>query len=216
LITAQEQKRQVVEACAGPLEELGFRQQRTTLFVRELTDDILGCVSLGLKVYRDPDRRRISVTPTVGVRCHSLERLLAEINGQKFHRYDPPLTVSRLLGNLLPFHGQYWWSFNEPGGDPKATASRMVKLIGRYGLPYMQGLLSLASIHDALVNHPFKDTGGFLEMIPASVLLCGDRDAARSQVIQSLERFAGDRTLLAEEYRAFAQRFLAYTDRAPS
>jgi hypothetical protein len=99
LIGAQEQKRQILDACAVPLQELGFRRQRTELFVREPTGD-------------------------------------------------------------LPFRGQSSWSYTEPGGDPKATASRIVKLIGRYGLPYMQELVSLGALHDALVTHPFRNTRG--------------------------------------------------------
>ena len=212
MISAQEQKRQILDACAVPLQELGFRRQRTELFVRELTGDIYGGVGLALLVYRDPDRRLLAVTPYVGVRCHSLERLLSEINQTKYRRYDPPFTVSRLLGNLLPFRGQSSWSYTEPGGDPKATASRIVKLVGRYGLPYMQELVSLGALHDALVAHPFRNISGFLERIPTAVLLGGDRDAARAQVIKTLDRFSDDRTLLAEDYRAFAERFLAYTD----
>ena len=216
MIEAREQKRQILDACAGPLEELGFRRQQTNLFVRDLTDDIYGGVALGLHVYRDPDRRLISVTPNVGVRSDSLHRLLSKINGEKYHRYVPKFTLSRLLGNLLPFHGQSAWSFMEPGDPPKEKAGRMVMLIGRYGLPFMQDLSSLSSIHNALATHPFRNTGGFLERIPTAMLLTEGRAAARGWVVETLERFADDSTMLAEHYRAFARRFLAYTDQPRS
>jgi hypothetical protein len=135
----------------------------------------------------------LEVNPVVGVRLQALERVVAELLGERFHGYIPP-TVSVPLGYVMP-EGRYRpWLFGRdaPAVDAAARNDR-------------------ASL-SAVVNSMADGRAGIAaEQLafrrPAGYLLLGERGRAHAEVSDSLERLGDRGDLAARRFRRFASAF---------
>lgn len=129
---------------------LGFRKRIWGVFTRELSDEVLGWVGLNYSS-KHTLPGHVEMHPVIGVRHQDKERLVAELQEEKFHSYVPP-TASNPLDYLISQRGRYRsWPFQRAVEDEVATAD-MVGAVERYGLPYMDALVSREALSTALAG----------------------------------------------------------------
>ncbi len=190
-------------AWSAALAALGFVKRSGDISTRPVAKDVLGWLGLNRAVNRAD--ALLEVNPVIGVRHQELERIVAELLGQKFHRYNPP-TISIHLGYLMP-EGRYRpWLF----GDEKPVsdaASEMVQAIDAYGGGFMNKNASLETIVAAMEDSQVGIAEQLAFRRPVGYLLLGDLGRARDAVQVSLERLGDRRDPAAQRFRSFAAAF---------
>lgn len=191
---------QASEAWRTALASAGFKKRSGDVYTREVAQDVLGWLGLNRAVHRGDGL--LEVNPVVGVRHQALERVVADLLGERFHEYTPP-TVSVHLGYVMP-DGRYRpWLF---GGDVpvRDVAGAMVDAIAAYGVRFMQDRACL----DAVVESMADGRAGIAEQLafrrPVGYLLLGDPQRSREALRASLDRLADRRDLAAQRFRGFA------------
>ncbi|MCC6618869.1 MAG: hypothetical protein IT341_07500 [Chloroflexi bacterium] len=179
---------QMVAAMTAALRPMGFiRRQADGLFTIELAPDVLGWLGLNGATKWHPGA--VQVNPVIGVRHQVVERMVAELRGDRFHRYIPP-TVSIPIGYVMPERTFTTWLF-EPA-SMVAKAADLAAAVERYGLSAMHVARDLHGLldkmgqrwgfsHQNVYRRPviqwlLGDPDGALADAHASVAELGDRD----------------------------------------
>jgi hypothetical protein len=184
-----------------PLESLGFRKRAGQIYTIELAGDVVGWLGLN-KATRNRPSGQVEINPVVGVRHRHVERVVAELTRTKLHDYQPP-TVSTPIGYLLPNAKYTAWVVGE--GAPSDAIEDLTAALGAYALPFMQSLVSLAALRDAL------ERGLSLQpeyRLPVVVALSGRPEEAADIVREAVDELGGRKDGAAELYRRFAGAFL--------
>lgn len=149
------------------------------------------------------------VSPSVAVRYQPLERLVAELTGEKFHPYLSG-TLTSPLGNVPP-NRELCWFFFPADADPGPPVREMFGIIKGSAVPWMERHRSLESfIDDLKANFATGDSKRL--RLPAAYYLKGECDLARALVMQGLERIGDGSGPVSTQYRRFAQALLARLD----
>ena len=127
-------------------EAAGFRKRGHQIFTLDLARDVLGWIGLNTATKR---RRpgEVEVNPVVGVRHTGVERLVAELRGEKPHAYVPA-TIATPLGYLMPERRYNSWVITAENAH--TTGAEMIAAITEYGIPFMQSMMSLDALARAL------------------------------------------------------------------
>lgn len=191
------------EAWRTALVSAGFRKRSGDVFTRAVAADVLGWLGLNRAVSRGDGL--LEVNPVVGVRHQALERVVAELLGERFQEYVPP-TVSVHLGYVMP-EGRYRpWLFggDAPVGD---VAGEMAGAIVTYGMPFMDERASLSAVVTSMAD----GRAGIAEQLafrrPVGYLLLGEPGRAREEVRASVDRLADRGDPAAQRFRGFASAF---------
>ncbi|WP_157574771.1 hypothetical protein [Jiangella muralis] len=184
------------------LQSLGFRKRVGMVFTREVAEGVLGWLGLN-RASRHLPAGAVEVNPVVGIRHQGIERLVAELRGEKFHAYQPP-TVSTPLGYLMP--GSHYRAWILDAVDPAGSVGGLIASIAKYGLPFMESGSTLTEICRFLD----QDLGFEHQLVyrrPAAWLLAGE--SARSLgMLDTAESDLGDRDdAAAVELRSFIAAF---------
>lgn len=183
------------------LAELGFKKRTGAIFTMELTANVLGWLGLN-RATRHRQPGEVEVNPVVGVRHQDVERLVAELRGERYHSYLPP-TVSIPLGYLFPEPRYRSWVLAPKGSE--LTAREMVSAIVEYGIPYMQSTIDLRQLCRELDR---KD--GFENLLvyrrPVAWFLSGDKLTAGQILEQSLAEIPDRKDAAAIEFRRFGEK----------
>ena len=143
----------------------------------------------------------LEINPVVGVRHQAVERLVAELKGEKFHAYIPP-TISLHVGYLMPEKRYHPWLFSE--SNVAETADALVSAVETYGVAFMKQ----HSVLDALAGLMASGEVGIREQLsyrlPIAYHLLGDDDRARGTLTSALEDLGERRDVAAERFHAFA------------
>jgi len=188
------------EAWRTALVSAGFRKRSGDVFTRQVAADVLGWLGLNRAVSRGDGL--LEVNPVVGVRHQVLERVVADLLGERFHEYIPP-TVSVHLGYVMPGGRYRPWLFggDVPVGD---VAAEMVGAIVACGLPFMDDRASLSAVVESMSD----GRSGVAEQLafrrPVGYLLLGEPGRAREEVRASLARLGEREDLAAQRFRGFA------------
>jgi len=184
------------------LEVAGFKKRAGQVFTREFGGELLGWLGLN-RATRHRSVGVVEVNPVVGVRHQGVERIVAELRGEKFHAYQPP-TVSVPLGYLMPERRYRGWVFGADGSAD--VAGDLASAVERYAVPFMEDAVQLPRLCELL-----DDGMGFDHQLvyrrPAALVLAGNERRALALVVQA-EEDLGDRSdAAATEMRAFAVAF---------
>lgn len=195
---------QAVEAVTTPLEGLGFRRRLAYgLFTIELAPDLLGWLGLN-RASQHYAGMAVELFAVVGVRHQGVERLVAELRGEKFHRYIPA-TVGGPLRNLLPAARRSTWIF-EAGARLDETAADMTEAVERFGLPALRSISGLAEL-----RRKIEEGWGFSHQLvyrlPVVCWLDGDEAGANDAIDAALAEVGERQDPAADEFRAFARAF---------
>ena len=193
--------RLVLDTVAPLLVPVGFKQRKTGIFTIQLSSEVLGWLGLNTATKHHPPGE-VTINPVVGARHQEVERLVAELRGERFHAYLPP-TISRALGHLIPEVRFKSWIANPEHAS--VVGADMVAAIGEYGLAFMKSLTTLEELRRALeppVRFFTEDQARYRR--PAVWLLSGEPGRAAEELDKSLAAI-GDRSAPADvEFRRFA------------
>lgn len=180
------------------LAQLGFRKRAGDVFTVELGGDVIGWLGLN-RANRHRPAGEMGINPVVGVRHQEVERIVADLRGEKFHAYIPP-TVSTSLGYLMPEHRYRAWVFGaQDGGD---HAAEMVDAVATYALPFMRRMTGLSELCGEL------DRGlGYEHQVvyrrPVAWMLSGNAAHALRVLEDSSGKLGARNDPAAEEFRRF-------------
>jgi len=190
---------------------VGFKKRAGQVFTRELGDDVLGWLGLN-RATRHRPVGEVEVNPVVGVRHQGVERVVAELRGEKFHAYQPP-TVNTSLGYLMPEQRYRGWVIDADGsaGAPEDLA----RAVEAYALPLMEASVSLSRLCELL-----DDGMGFDHQLvyrrPVAWLLAGDESRGLALIDEAEAGLGGRDDAAAVELRAFAAAFRERLGVSPS
>jgi hypothetical protein len=139
----------------------------------------------------------------VGVRDQELERLLAELRGERFRPYLPP-TVSTPLGYLMPEQWYKTWTFETLESVPE-QAKDMTEAIVAYGVPFMQQTSARDTLIATMRRRPANEM--FFYRLPVALWLEGASEESCEVVANALARIGNRYDDEAQRYRRFADRF---------
>lgn len=188
-------------AIADRLQDLGFKKRAGAVFTVDVADATLGWLGLNTASRHQPPGR-VEVNPVVGIRHQDIERIVAELRGDRFHPYLPP-TVNTPLGYLMPGSRYKAWLLDT---SDVAGEDNLVRAVAAYGLSFMRSGATLAEIRRLL------DEGlGFDHQLvyrrPVALAITGDI-AGSLQSIEAIEVELGDRNdAAAAQLRSFAAAF---------
>ncbi|MEO5535511.1 MAG: hypothetical protein ABIR17_10315 [Pseudolysinimonas sp.] len=184
------------------LRARGFEKRAGAIFTYTVSNDVIGWLGVNT-ARRHLVAGSVEVFPVVGVRHQGIERIVAELRGEKFHPYLPP-TVSSPLGQLMPDMRYKAWAIGPNDIDTKSD--EVVAAIEKFGVPFMESGSSLREI-DRLLNAGMGAQHQLIYRRPVSLLLLGDV-ARAMQVVDSSQEGLGTRDdPAATEFRSFADRF---------
>jgi hypothetical protein len=187
-------------ALREPLERLGFRKRAGQIYTVDLGNEVLGWVGLN-KASRHRQAGQVEVNPVVGVRHQPVERVVADLLGQKFHDYQPP-TVSSPIGYLMPERKYAAWVIGE-GSSPGAPED-LASAVAEIALPWMQSLRALPQLRQALE----EQMGHQPEYrLPVVLALVGEHAEAGEAVKRTLAQLGTRADAAADLFRKFAESF---------
>ena len=184
------------------LGSLGLRKRAGLVFTKNLDQEVIGWLGLN-KASRHLAAGQLEVNPVVGIRHQTIERVVAELRGEKFHAYQPP-TVSSPLGYLMPGSRYRGWLLGPD--DAADNADELVASFEAFGLPFIQSNSSLAAVCE-LLDQRFGYDHQIVYRRPVAWMLAGN--FSRSfQVLDEAEAKLGDRDdAAALEFRSFITAF---------
>ena len=185
---------------------LGYRKRSGEIFTLDLTADAIGWLGLNKAV-----RRRegvVEINPVVGVRHQVAERLLADIQREKFHPYTPP-TISVHLGYLAPENKYTPWLFDE-NHEPSVGVAKLAESVAVHGIPFMRANAGLEKLVQTLESSKFGVPEQTNYRLPIVYHLVGKDDLAEDFVERQLGKLEGRNDLAARAYREFSDCFLSY------
>jgi hypothetical protein len=191
----------VVGAADGRLAILGFKKRAGNVFTRSFDDYVVGWLGLNLATGRGDGR--LEINPVIGVRHQAVERLIAELHGEKAQSRAAP-TISVSLGYVLPEMRYTPWFFADERDVEPGTVS-LVAAVESYGIPFMERYGSLSGIVEAARSGLVPVPEQRVERLAVALVLTRDAAAALAE----LDAFAdgiGDRSdPAAARFRSFAR-----------
>jgi len=198
--------RMIRDAVTPVLENVGFKKRADLIYTIDLAEGAIGRVGLNNTSEHCP-RGEVEVNPVVGVRHQEVERLVAELSGEKFHAYLPS-TISTPIGYVMPEARYLKWIFN--AGCAEAEAADMAVAIEEYGLAFMRAHTDLKDICRALEPR----SGFMIEWLaiyrrPVAWYVAGDMSRASGELDKALADVGDRDDPAADEFREFAAAFRA-------
>jgi hypothetical protein len=195
-------RQEILRTVGEALAAAGYsRQGRAQVFTKPLHEDVLAWV--GLMADRADDGV-LEISPKVGVRHERLHRLVDRLAHRE--RSMAP-TVSIILGYLMPEKtSSVVWRFDDPALYAR-QAQNMVDSISEFGEPYVRSNLNLETLIATLLESGVWEYAR--KRVPAAYVLEGDTGRPRDFLEAELEKLAGRDDPADDDFRAYAERFLA-------
>jgi len=194
----------ITRAVKEKLHAFGFRKRADSFFTKEWSEETLGWVGLTEIVVRY--NSLLEVSPYIGVRNQPLEKVLADLTGQKFHTYNPP-TMATQLGYLMPQMDYTSWEF-EKHTNIASEVEVMVTAIIDYGQPFIDTHQTLHSLCEAMIDAGYGTCHPYAYRIPTAYFLLGEKKLAKDFLTTQLEELAKKDSLAADDYKQFANKLL--------
>jgi hypothetical protein len=193
----------VGKAAREDLAALGFRKRSGQIYTLNLAADVIGSLGLG-SATKYQSRGVVEVWPKIGIRHQSVERILAELEGYRFHPYAPP-TIGANLGYLMP--ANRWTTWTVDTADSTAAVRDLARAVRDHGMPFMRRNGNLKAIIAPMdANRSFEQHMVYRR--PIAWLLAGDRARARSWLRDEVIRLGDRIDLPAQQFRRFAAALL--------
>jgi hypothetical protein len=189
-----------VASLREPLEHLGFRKRAGEVFTVDLADQVLGWLGLN-HASRHMRPGEAEVNPVIGVRHQAVERLVAELRGQKFHEYRPP-TVSTPIGYVMPERRYAAWVFGPDRGA--VSAAELMAAVTDYGLPFMRSLVGLPALRES-IEQGLSHYGDY--RLPVVLAMMGHLGDATAAMARAVDQLGDRRDPAAQQLRHFAEQF---------
>lgn len=179
------------------------------IYTMEIAPDVIGWVGLN-SANMGPGFYEFN--PVIGVRHQALERLLAQINGDKFHSYIPP-SISTPIGYIMPESTFKVWHFHAEHDNAQAIGS-MLGAIDTHARAFQMAHVTLSALLETLQEMKYGWSSNGVYRIPAAWYLLGDT-ARCLESLDEMEQIAGKWVPL-DYYCAFTARFRKYIELFPA
>lgn len=186
------------------LVNLGFKKRGGgEIYTYELSKNVIGWLGLQRSVHRGDGL--LEIVPQIGARNQEVEKMLAEVRGEKFHSYIPP-TVGTPIGYLMPENDYITWLFQEGDEKNREKVDDMVSAIMKYGKPFMEANVPLEALISSMIKgygYPFVHA----YRLPIAYFILGDIMKAKKYLAKELKAIGDRKDPAAENYRKFARNF---------
>lgn len=191
-----------LDTASALLSELGLKKRRGYVFTIEMNSDVVGWLGLN-RATQHRAHGEVEINPVIGVRSQPIERLVAELRGDKFHAYSPP-TICTPLGYLMP-GGKYkaWLLAADAPGN--ATAD-MVGAVRQYGVPFIRSMMDLKRLVEEL-ERGRGVSGQVIYRRPAAWFLLGDFMRARESIAETVAGLQTRNDPAAMDFKKYADAF---------
>lgn len=159
------------------LQSLGYSKRAGSILTNVVSDDVIGWLSIQTTIRREDDV--VAVDPTIGARHQVLERTVADLRGDTWHRYQPP-TVSLLLGYVTsdssPAH------LLRSGEEIDSIVGAIVEGVRTAGGEYLAARATLAAIVDDIRAGRAPGIDHVSVRLPVGLWMLGEQDSAMLEV----------------------------------
>lgn len=138
-----------LKKCGEELSAIGCKKRALGSATIQFGDDYLGWIGLNTATRRAPGY--MFVNPVIGVRNNMIHKIIAEVDGRKYHSYIPP-TFGCNIGYVMQNSSYIEFSFHQDI-DPEAEAKSLASHIKKYGIPFMENNLTLESLEKSVNKH---------------------------------------------------------------
>lgn len=190
-------------ACQAVLTGLGMRKRAGTTYTFDVTPEVLGFV--GLNVAANRPTGPFSVNPVVGSRHQELEKVVAELTGEKPSTYTPP-TISSPLGYLMPDRRFAEWEFGD-AASVDATATALGAALEQHGVPFVRSHTTLEVIVEALQSGDYGFPQQNAVRVPVGLALLGSVAEGRRALQREVSALGERQDLASQWFRSFAAAF---------
>ncbi|MCZ6679047.1 MAG: hypothetical protein O7E52_17575 [Candidatus Poribacteria bacterium] len=195
---------EVMDTAQRELRKSGMRKRKGGIYTCQLNQETLGWVGLNRAVGRGDGL--LEINPVIGVRHQPLERILADIRGEKFHDYIPP-SIGVHLGYLMPQKEYTPWLFAEDR-DNAAFVKNMVAAIMEYGQPFMETNSILDALCETMHHSGFGVPDQLAYRLPVAYFILSKITLAEAFLTDQLVALGNRTDLAAQCYRKFATKLV--------
>ncbi|MEV8184047.1 hypothetical protein [Specibacter sp. NPDC078692] len=189
-------------ALRDALAGIGFKKRAGEIFTIGLDDDALGWLGLNY-ASRAGIPGQLNMNPVCGARIQSLERSLAEIQGEKFHQYMPS-TMSEPLHYLArPGQVTNWRLYRDTPETNDDVIADIVACIETAGLPYMRKMATLETMSQALMAGKGRRWQSVFRA-PVALWLLNRNEEALGAMEAQLTEIGSQENAAYDDYRNFA------------
>jgi len=188
----------LLKAALPKLTRMGMQKRAHWIFTCALAPEAIGWLSFPSRL--DRSEVHIMMSVNVGVRHQTLERTLAELEGEKFHAYHPPSMMTS-LDSLMPRRAFPSWVFTNET-DNAALLNDVISCIEKYGLAFMRDHTGLDSIVET--GYQFQSRESRAYRVPVAYFLMGESEKVRESLNETLESIADRDDFWAQGFRKFA------------
>jgi hypothetical protein len=185
------------------LKAVGLKKRANTIFTKDVNSDVLGIVTIVVSA----GEGGIAISTSVGVRHQALERLVAELSGQKFDE-SLPATIGISIGYIAPEkqYAIFRFSLEE---DPHPTVREIVGTIEKYGLNWMEDHQLLDSILDAILNGKYTYRDAARLRLPVIRYLKGNIPEARTSIEKGLDEIGNAEGPVSDQYKRLSRALMS-------
>jgi hypothetical protein len=174
-------------ALVGPMESIGWQSRAAGWFTWRCAPAFLGVMSVASATqHAAPGRAWIA--PNLGLRDDRVERLVAELTGQKDEGYRARTTTGA-LGYVTPEQTYRQWLID--AASAADAAEEIATCVRDHGMPYLRRLADDPGLLLAEVRrHPGKGQSVGICRIVVVLVLNGEVVAAREIIQETRDRLA--------------------------
>ncbi len=184
----------------GHLSLLNFENRKSGILTIKMTDDAIGWI--GLNKATRSQRGFLEINPVVGVRNQKIERLVADLVGEKFDEIIPP-TLSGNIGYMMPAKKYRPYMFSEDG-PVETLAEELVNDVREYGIPFIGAHTNMAALVDGMGRFRFAAQFMVAYRIPAGFFLLGRQESASDFLKAQQAKIGNRRDPASLRFKAFA------------
>jgi len=194
-------EREVEDDCTQALTVVGFKERKRGILTLPAPAGFQGWLGLNTATKDLPEAMQIS--PVLGIRADEIHKLIAQVEGDKYHAYLPP-TVSTNLGYLTPQASFLSFTF-QSGEKRKPVAERLADQVRRWGVPYIYENASLADLVKRLPREAVWEDAS--ERLLAAYYLLGWSERQLDDFIKSRISQGKSEDRFWRRFEAFAEKF---------
>jgi len=185
------------------LASLGFEKRTRGILTITVSSDVLGW--LGLNIATRGQKDFIEINPVIGVRNQRIEKLIADILGERFDEVIPP-TLTKSIGYLTPENRYISYNFSSQN-PPDPVVASLIASVGKFGLPFIERHVEMATLVNSLRTGKFSIPFMVAYRVPAGLYLLGQNKDAISYLNAELVKIGDRDDPAATRFKSFARKF---------
>lgn len=182
------------------LVSLGFEKRKPGILTIKMSDEVVGWIGLNKATRGQKDF--LEINPVVGVRNQRIEKLVADLLGEKFDEVIPA-TLAGNIGYMMPSDKYRPYIFSKDA-SVETVAEELVNSLREYGLPFIRSHTEMTDLVDGLRTCRFAIRFMADYRIPSGLFLLGQMDDAGAFLKAKLAEIGNHQDPAALRYKVFA------------